>query len=68
MSILTNAGWSHHIGSVHAYHLSSYGEQIRVETYFHIDSFTLGVLADGSLNGYFSVWKLFHGPLDQESR
>jgi hypothetical protein len=48
--------------------LLCYGEQIRVETYFHIDSFTLAVLADGSLDGYLSEWKLFHGRLNQESR
>ena len=31
--------------------LSSHGEQIRVWTYLHIESFTLAVLSDGSLNG-----------------
>ena len=46
---------------------SDYRKQRRVETYLHINSFALTVLADGCLDGYFSVGKLLHGCLNQES-
>ena len=44
---------------------SNYWDKSQVETYFCINSFALAVLANGCLNGYFSVWKLFHSPLNQ---
>jgi hypothetical protein len=32
--------------------------------YLRIDRFTLALYTDGSLDGNFSIRKLFHGPLD----
>jgi len=34
------------------------------KAYLRIDRFTLALHSDGSLDGKFSVRKIFHGPLD----